>query len=206
MARKVKLIKDYPRKTQEFILFAQGVVAGFTATSSLANPPITLASVTALIDLLVTAETPTPNKVPTTVEDRASMRAKIETALGLLLAFAQSVIDTLPYEQGAALAVASGFKPKKAGSHTKEAYKITRGANAGTATIDLKSLGRHGTVIYCHQYSITNATSWVDAPPTPDTKALVAGLPVGTTVYFRFRTLIKGVYSDWSEPLSFAVH
>ena len=43
-------------------------------------------------------------------------------------------------------------------------------------------------------------------PPTLDTAITITGLPVGKTVLFRYRTLIKGAYSDYSQTLSYFVH
>ncbi len=72
--------------------------------------------------------------------------------------------------------------------------------------IDVKALGRHGTVQYCHSYSINGGTTWVDWPPTLDTKLTITGLPVGVAVEFKWRSLIKGVYGNPSQILTVTVH
>jgi hypothetical protein len=205
MANKVILVEDYPGNVQKFIVFAQNVITCWTGNSTFTTPPVTLASVTILINLLVTSAGIATNKTHPAVTDRNNKRAKVETALGLMLGYAQSILDSLSYEDGVAAAASSGFKSKKVSVRTKQAYAITRAENAGNADIDLKALGRHGTVMYFHQYMLAGTTTWVDVIPTLDTKASVTGLPIGTVVQFRFRTLVKGVYSDWSAPRSYTV-
>jgi hypothetical protein len=77
---------------------------------------------------------------------------------------------------------------------------------SGSVEIDLKAVGRHGTVQYCHSYSINAGTTWVDWPPTLETKVIITGLPVGVVVSFKWRTLIKGTYGNWSQVLTLPVH
>lgn len=207
MAQKVILVKDFPVNVQAFIAFAQNVVTCWTGNTLFPNPPVSLASVTASINLLVAAEAfASTNKSRTATTDRNNKRSKVNTALGLLLSYAQSIIDTLSIHDGQAAATSSGFRAKKPSPHPKQDCTIARGPTAGSVVINLKALGKHGTVQYCHQYMLAGATTWVDLAPTLQTKTSVSGLPVGTTVQFRFRTLIKGVYSDWTQPLNFAVH
>ena len=72
-------------------------------------------------------------------------------------------------EDEAALATL-GFHQKKPGTHTKQDFSVTWGAETGSADIDLKAVGRHGTVQYCHQYMLPNTTVWVDWPATLDSR------------------------------------
>jgi hypothetical protein len=58
---------------------------------------------------------------------------------------------------------------------------------------------------YRWQYSTDGGKTWVDASETLQAKTAVTGLPVGTTVQFRYRSVIKGGASDWSAPLSMVV-
>jgi hypothetical protein len=69
-----------------------------------------------------------------------------------------------------------------------------------------RDVGRHGSLQYCHAHSLDGGTTWIDHPPTTDTALAISGLPVGTWVSFRFRTLKKGAYGDWSQVLKSLIH
>ena len=52
---------------------------------------------------------------------------------------------------------------------------------------------------------INSGQTWVELPPTLDVHITVTGLPVGTNVLFRWRTLLNGVYGDWSPSVPYPV-
>jgi len=55
------------------------------------------------------------------------------------------------------------------------------------------------------QYSTDGGKTWVDASETLQAKTTVTGLSAGTTIQFRYRSVLKGGASDWSAPLSMVV-
>jgi hypothetical protein len=83
-----------------------------------------------------------------------------------------------PPEDAKAALATLGFHQKKAGTRVKQASAVDWGELSGSADIDLKAVGRHGTVQYCHQFSVNGGTS----------------------------TLIKGAYGNWSQILTLPVH
>jgi hypothetical protein len=50
-----------------------------------------------------------------------------------------------------------------------------------------------------------DGTEWIDLPETSVASARVTGLSPGTLYFFRYRTLVKNVLSDWSDPVTFRV-
>jgi hypothetical protein len=203
---KLIIVSNFPGNQQAFIVFATNVVTCFTGNVHYPNPPVALATLTSLIAALVAAEGLVATKVKDAAKARDSARAKVEAALTQLEAYATTVVEQAAPADAPAILASSGFSAKKPSKHTKDAYSVDRGDTAGSAVIDLKTLGKHGKVQYCHQYSINGGTTWVDLPPTLDAATTVTGLPLGQNVLFRFRTLIKGVYGDWSQTFTFFVH
>ncbi|MEI7894840.1 MAG: hypothetical protein WCI05_17215 [Myxococcales bacterium] len=206
MPRKVIVVSHLPPNHREFIVFARHVVTRLTGNLRFPNLPVALAELTALIDALEAAEISVEMHVKGAAEDRDAKRTKVEAALHQEQAYVESVAQQVPPEDVEAAVNSSGFSVKKQGKHTKPAYEVTRGDVSGTADLDVKSLGRNGTVMYCHQYSLDNAKTWIDAVPTIETATSITGLPIGQTVSFRFRTLVKGAYGDWSQIITFLVY
>ena len=111
----------------------------------------------------------------------------------------------LPPAQQEAEAEICGFSPYKHGKYQKGACSVSYGGNEGSVGADVKALGRHGDVQYCHQHSIDGGVTCVDHPPTVNTRLVITGLPVAVKAQFRFRTLIAGVYGGWSDIKTFVV-
>jgi len=55
------------------------------------------------------------------------------------------------------------------------------------------------TATYQWQRS-TDGIEWIDLADTNEASAVVAGLSPGTLYFFRYRTLLRNVLSDWSDP------
>ena len=200
---------DFPINNAKFVSFGRGVVTSLTtAASTFTSPPVTTATLTGLLNDVDTANGNVAKHVAGAVADRLAKRAKAEGALRLDAAYVDTVAASVPIEQASAIIASSGYKENQKAKRTKPAYAVTRGTKqaAGSVTASVKALGRHGSVMYCHQYSINGGQTWVDCIPTEDTALAINGLPIGQTVSFRFRPLIKGVYGDVSQTLTYVVH
>ena len=200
---------DFPINCAKFVTFGRGVVTSLTnAASTFNNLPVPLTTLTGLLNDVDTANTNVAKHVSGAVEDRLAKRVKAESALRITGAYVDTVGAAAPIEQASAILASSGFTENKKPTRNKPAYAVARAKKqaAGSVTATVKALGRHGTVMYCHQYSTTGGQAWVDCTPTDDTALAINGLPIGQTVSFRFRTLIKGVYGDWSQTLTYVVH
>jgi hypothetical protein len=167
---------------------------------------VSISAVTALLSALIAAQALALKKGVGSATARDTARGKVETAFRQWEAYAEGIIATMAPEDGQAALATTGFFGKKPGKHAKAPYTVTWGEFSGSAEIDLKALGKTGTVMYCHQYSINGGTTWVDWPPTIEAKLIMTSLPVGVVVSFRYRTLIKGVYGNWSQVLTLPVH
>jgi hypothetical protein len=206
MPRKFVIAALFPKKHPPFIAYAQAVVAAWTGNSVVPNPPVTVAAVGTLVTALVTAQAVAVKKGAGSAAIRNTARDKVEVAFRQWETYAEGILGAMAPEDATAALATLGFHQKKPGTHAKQEYAITWGEASGSADIDLKAVGRHGTVQYCHQYMLPGTTIWVDWPPSLDTKVTITGLPVGGVVSFRWRTLIKGVYGNWSQTLTLLIH
>ena len=206
MPRKIVIVSNFPPNHREFIVFARHVVTCLTGNPRFSHPPVPLADLTALIDALEAAEILVETKVAGAADDRDAKRTAVEVALRQGEAYVESVAQQIPPQDVESAVTSSGFSLKKRSTHSKPDYEIKRGNVEGSADIRVRARGRAGTVMYRHQYSLDSGKTWVDLTPTVETSMDVTGLPLGQLVSFRFRTLVKGAYSDWSQVLTYLVH
>jgi hypothetical protein len=205
MAKSIVTKADFPTKQQAFISFAQNVSVCLTGNTTFPNLPVTLAILNALIATLVTAQALADKRGEGAATARNTARTHVETALLQNLAYVRAIIAQMPPADAQAALAGSGYLGKKASTYAKPDYSVDDGELSGTAEANVKAAGRHGSLQYCHQSSLTGTAPWVDYPPTLDTKFLMTGFPVGTVVSFRYRILKKGVYGNWSQILTLLV-
>jgi hypothetical protein len=77
------------------------------------------------------------------------------------------------------------------------------GGAPGLVILDAKAIDGQGS--YQWQMS-SDGTNWTDLPPSVEASVLVSGLTPVMLYSFRFRTLTKVGYSDWSTPVSIITH
>jgi hypothetical protein len=206
MAHKLIVTAKFPGNTKKFIVYANNVVTCLTGNTYFPSPPVTLAALQALIPPLVAADESVDKRTLGAKAARTALRSKVEKALRLCEAYVTSIVQEASLEDGAQMLATSGFQAKDDSVHAKAAYAVKKGPDNGSANVTVKALGRHGTVMYCHQYSLDAGKTWVDVPPTVDVAITLPALPLGQPVVLRFRTLIKGLYGDWSQMLNYLVH
>ncbi len=206
MARRFVIAALFPEKHPEFIAYAQALITCWTGNTIVPSPPVSISAATALLTTLTGAQALALKKGAGAATARNTARGHVEVAFRQWEAYAEGILSALSPEDAASALTTLGFHQKHAGKSPKQAYTVVPGKLAGTMNIDVKALGRHGTVQYCHSYSINGGTTWVDWPPTLDTKLTITGLPVGVAVQFKWRSLIKGVYGNPSQTLTVTVH
>jgi len=81
----------------------------------------------------------------------------------------------------------------------------TAASRQSQAIVDIEAVAPHATIQYVNASSINNSQTWVELPPTFDAHTTVSGLPVVTTVLFRWPTLLDGVYGASSPSLPYQV-
>ncbi len=205
MPRTFMLATLIPEKIEQFIPFMQDSIVKQTNNPLLPALPIAPANLTALLNDVIAKAALVRQGVRGAKTAREASRTKVENGYRQNEGYAEAVIAELPPEQQEAAAESCGFSVYKHGKSQKAAYAASYGGAEGSVALDVKSLGRHGDVQYCHQHSVDGGVTWVDHPPTVKTRLVVTGLPVGVKAQFRFRTLIDGAYGGWSDVKTFVV-
>jgi hypothetical protein len=202
MARSVIVAGKFPANDGKLAKFARNVEEKLTGNTRYPAPPVPPPALGALLD----AFEPTIGKRgPGTASARREARAKVETALRQDLSYVESGAAGLSPEDAASAIEGAGYSVKKKGKYSKPAYGIGRGQVEGSVLAKVKAQGRHGSVQYCHAHSLDGGTTWIDHPPTTEASLAISGLPAATWVSFRFRTLKKGAYGDWSQVLKILI-
>jgi hypothetical protein len=202
MSRELVLAGNFPTKDEDLLVFGRGVQTDLTGSTQFNNAPVPPAALGKLLDSF---EALIGKKGPGVASNRKAARVKVEIALRQNLAYVEGIAATLAPEDIDPAIQGAGFSRKKPTTYHKPPYAVDPGKVQGDALISLRALGRHGTIMYCHQYSVDKGATWVDEPPTTETSLTIHGLPVLTEIRFRFRTLKKGVYGNWSQMLTLTI-
>jgi hypothetical protein len=88
--------------------------------------------------------------------------------------------------------------------HATRVFAAKAGTISGSVKLIAPIAGRRAA--YLWQCSTDAGKTWVDVSQTLQARATITGLPAGTSVQFRYRSVIKGGASDWSAPISLLVH
>ena len=199
--RSVAVLK-LPGPIALLIVYVQGILKAMTGnpTFPMPNPPLT--AVSGAANDLQAAETTALTRATGTIATRNEKRATLVALLELLRGYVQSVADATP-ENAISIIESSGLALRKTTVRAPRVFAAKATTLSGSVKLTAPIAGRRAA--YRWQYSTDGGKTWVDASETLQAKATVAGLPVGTTVQFRYRSVIKGGASDWSPPLSMVV-
>ena len=108
-----------------------------------------------------------------------------------------------PPEQAEAIVTSAGMAIRKAAGSTKPPFAAKPGAVSGTVG------SRRGRppmrASYEWAWSGDGGKTWTSVLPTLQAKTEIPGLPVATTVQFRFRAVTKEAAGDWSQPTALLV-
>ncbi len=208
MPRSVILTTDFPLNEKKFVAWSRGVTTtqnGADALKIFPNLPVLAAQMNPLTDAVASADQVVDTRVKGAKPARTSARNDCEAAHRKNASYCEGIINGLAADEQDNAVALSGYRQKGKRKAGKAAHSVHRGAVAGEAIVDIKAVARRGHFQYVHAYSINNGQTWVELPPTLDAHITVTGLPIGTSVLFRWRTLLDGVYGDWSPSLPYQV-
>jgi hypothetical protein len=92
---------------------------------------------------------------------------------------------------------------RKVATRATRVFAATPGLVSGSAKLTATIAARRAS--YEWEYSLDGGKTWVTLPSTLQAKTTVAGLPVGTSVLFRYKAVTKTGEGDWSQGLSLLV-
>ena len=191
-----------PTKVADFIAYATGVVHAMTNNPVFPTPVPALSAFSAAVSDLQAAETMALTKATGAVAARNDKRAVVVSLLRQLAAYVQAIADATP-ENGATIIQSAGFAVRKVGARATRVFSAKPGPVTGSAKLTATIAARRAS--YEWEYSLDGGKTWVGAPSSLQAKTTVAGLPVGTSVLFRYKTVTKTGEGDWSQGLSLLV-
>ncbi len=192
----------FPQPVPALIKITQAILTASTNNPLLPNPSPALATIAAALATLVTAEAATQTRAKGTVAARNAARKALLTLLHAFKANVQLVVDGNP-EQAEAIITSTGFAVRKATTRTKLPFAAKAGANSGSVHLAVKAVARRAS--YDWEWSGDGGKTWTPLPSTLQAKTVVAGLPVATSVQFRYRAVVRTGESDWSQPITLIV-
>jgi len=191
-----------PAKVADFIAYATGVVHAMTSNPAFPTPVPALSALSAAVSDLQAAETLALTKATGAVAARNDKRAVVVSLLRQLGAYVQAIADATP-ENGATIIQSAGLPVRKVPTRAARVFTAKPGPVSGTAKLTATVAARRAS--YEWEYSLDGGKTWVSAPSSLQAKTTVTGLPVGTSVLFRFKSVTKTGEGDWSQGLALLV-
>ena len=191
-----------PRRVPAIITYTQAVLAAMTNNANFPTPVPALSAISAALTALQSAESQALSRIKGAVVVRNDKKAALVSLLQALRAYIQTTADADPENSGAIIK-SSGLPLKKVAVHKPRVFTIKPGAVSGSVEMVAASAARRAS--YLWGYSTDGGKTWTEVGPTLQAKTTVTGLPVGTTVQFRYRGVTKSGAADWSQSILFLV-
>ena len=191
-----------PRPVPALITYATRIVTQMTGNAAFPTPVPALTEVTAAINSLQNAETAALARTKGAVTTRNEQRAALVALLQHLKAYIQVRADANA-ENAASIIESAGVAVRKMPARKPRVFAAKPGTNSGTVELITAAAGRRAS--YEWQYSADGGKTWVTVPSTLQARTTVTGLTPGSTVEFRFKSVVKAGESDWSAPVSLLV-
>ena len=198
----VFVVRKLPVPVPLFIEYVRAILAAMAGNPHFPSPNPPLATVTASISGLESAQAVTKTRAPGSIEVRDSARTQLIDQVHLLLGYVQQIADGTP-DQAAAIIASAGLRARTVAGPSKAPFAVKYGPVSGSAHLAAKAAAPRAA--YDWEFSTDGGKSWTSVPTTLQARTVVTGLPVATSVMFRFRAVIKGGPADWSQPLSLVV-
>ena len=112
--------------------------------------------------------------------------------------------DTL---NGSTIIAAANMKQKKAATRTKVAFKAAKGSVAGSVKLSIKAVKGAAYIVQQSPDHSVNAVgyTWTQSSISTKSRVELDGFATGSTMWFRYATVLSNVQSDWSDPVSIVI-
>jgi hypothetical protein len=191
-----------PTAVPALITYAMRIVTAMTGNPAFPTPVPALSAVTAAVVSLQPAEQAALARTKGAVATRNEQRTALVSLLQHLKAYIQVTADA-NVDNATSIIESAGVAVRKEPVRKPRVFAAKPGANSGTVELVTAAAARRAS--YEWQYSTDGGKTWVSAPSTLQAKTTVTGLTAGTTVEFRFKSVVKAGESDWSAPIALLV-
>ncbi len=200
--RRAIAVLNMPPHVADQIKYGHTIIAAMTGNAYFPNPNPLLATFSAALAKLDSAETAAQTRAKGTIAARNAARVDYVAAAHSLRAQVQTIADASP-ENAEAIITSAAMNVKKAASQPPRTFAARQLSVSGAVLLIAKAVASRAA--YDWQYSTDGGKTWIEAPSTLQAKTTISALPVATVVLFRFRALTKTGRSDWSQPTSLLV-
>jgi len=191
-----------PRAVPALVTYAQGVATCMTNNPAFPTPTPSLAVIqTAAVDLH-TAELTAQNRTKGAVAARNEKRVVLVSLLHQVQSYVQAIADA-NLDNSASIIQSAGIPLRKVAVRLPRAFEAKLGSVSGTVKLAAPSAARRSA--YEWQSSTDGGKTWVELPPTLQSRTTVTGIAAATTPQFRYRAVTKTGAADWSPPISILV-
>ena len=197
-----EVVLGIPQKPHPVVVIATSTV--ITAVDGNANFPNAAAQVAAAKAAEVTyakAVSDAKNKVPGAVKVRAEAKVALMKALEPLRLIVQTEVDA-HLDLAATIAESAKMKLRKIPTRTKADFAVKDGLGSGQAHLVARAIAK--ALLYFWEFSVDGKVFSV-AFDTSSANAVIPGLTVGQTYYFRFRARTRKAMTDYSQVLTHVV-
>jgi hypothetical protein len=200
--RCITVLKLPKSRVPLFISRARSIVQSMTGNSWFPSPRPTLATVQDAIEALATAEAATHGGGQTETSIRNDRHLDLRMLLDELRANVQSIADANP-EHATAIIENAGMYVKKVRAGGRLGFRLKNGRVTGEVDAFTDQAGNRAS--YEWAFSLDERITWVGWLVTTRANTTITGLPLGARVWVRYRTVVKSVTGDWSDPKSIIV-
>jgi hypothetical protein len=164
------------------------------------DPPLT--TVDAAIEALHQTQAATLSRLAGTVAKRDKKRRDLVVLLQRLQAYVQKIGDAND-AHAVEIIESAGMSVKKPPGGRGRVFTAKQWRESGSAEVLVPRGAKYDT--YEWQMSTDGTATWNDLPPSQQASTVVRGLMPDTTVFFRYRVVMKMGPGDWSHPVSLRV-
>ncbi len=189
------------KPTPKLIAQATALVSSMTNNPNFTTPNPPLATVTAAITALQTAETAVKARTHGAVASRNAQQKALVTVLEQTKAYIQMMADSNS-DTAEAVIKSAGVAVRAAVIRQKQVFAVEEGPVSGS--VKLTTVRAAPRASYEWQYSLDGKT-WQTMPSTLQTKTSMQGLTVGSSVMFRSRAVTKAGEGDWTQAVAITV-
>jgi hypothetical protein len=203
ITKRILVAPKLPKRINDYLTYAKSIVKAMTGNPNFPLPfpvnVVPIATLSADIQTLDTAETASKTKAKGTADTRNAAKVVVDSDLHSLVGYVQSVADKTS-AQSEAIILSAGMNVKKSGAHSKPDFVAKNDKVSGTVLLSAKGSGGH------EWQQSTDGINWTNLPATAGAKTKVTGLTSVTKMYFRSRAILrKGQQGAWSQMVSVAV-
>ena len=193
---------NLPTQVPDELKYGEAVLAGVTNNPNFPMPDPVITAFSDALTKYGAAATAAQTRAKGTIAARNAARVVFLGAIHALKARIQAVADANP-EQAEAIITSTTLAVKKTTIRQRQTFEAKYGPTSGTVHVIAPSAGARAA--YEWQFSVDGGKTWSQVPNTLQAKTNIIGLPVATTVEFRYRVTTKAGMGDWSQPTSILV-